>query len=151
MQQDIDIQQHDNPPADDLAYLSKQFRAFNDQQSGVFPSKDLYLFAYAPDGQVIGGLTGDISWGWLHVDVLWVAESHRHDGVGTSLMDKAEAEAIGMNVEKSYIETADFQALGFYEKRGYQVFAQLEDQPPGHVCYYMKKMRLSEQPQTTSE
>jgi len=132
------------PPTDDLAYLSKQFRAFNDQQGGVFPSKDLHLFAYAPDGQVIGGLTGDISWGWLHVDILWVADAYRHDGVGTSLMDKAEAEAIAMNVEKSYLETADFQALGFYKKRGYQVFAQLEDQPPGHVCYYMKKIRLSE-------
>ena len=144
MKKDIDIQQHDNPSSDDLAYLSQQFRAFNDQQSGIFPSKELHLFAYSTDQQIIGGLTGDISWGWLHVDVLWVDESYRQDGIGTSLMDKAEDEAIAMDVHKSYLETTDFQALGFYEKRGYQVFAQLEDQPPGHICYYMKKTLFEE-------
>ena len=142
MKKDIDIQQHDNPSAKDLAYLSQQFRAFNDQQSGIFSSKDLHLFTYSADQQIIGGLTGDISWGWLHIDVLWVAESYRQDGIGTSLMDKAEDEAIAMDVNQSYLETTDFQALDFYEKRGYQVFAQLEDQPPGHICYYMKKILL---------
>jgi len=144
MHHDIDIQQYDHPSADDLAYISQQFRAFNDQQSGVFPSKDLHLFAYAPDRQIIGGLVGDISWGWLHVDILWVAEAYRQHGIGTYLMDRAEAEAAAMDVQQAYLETTDFQALGFYEKRGYHVFAQLENQPPGHICYYMKKNQLSE-------
>jgi len=143
MHHGIDIQQHDHPSADDLAYISQQFRAFNDQQSGVVPSKTLHLFAYSPDRQIIGGLVGDISWGWLHVDILWVAESYRENGVGTSLMDQAEAEAIAMDVQQAYLETTDFQALDFYKKRGYHVFAQLENQPPGHICYYMKKTNLS--------
>ncbi len=147
MHHDIDIQQHDHPPANDLAYLSQQFRAFNDQQSGIFPKKALHLFAYAPDQQIIGGLTGDISWGWLHIDILWVAEFYRQHGIGTSLMDRAEAEASAMGVQQAYLETTDFQALGFYKKRGYHIFAQLENQPPGHICYYMKKMMLGEQPQ----
>ena len=144
MQHEIDVQQHDNPSAKDLAYLSQQFRAFNDQQSGIFPSKDLHLFAYSAGQKIIGGLTGDISWGWLHVDVLWVAQSYRQDGIGTSLMDRAEDEAIAMDVYQSYLETTDFQALGFYQKRGYHIFAQLDDQPPGHICYYMKKTLLEE-------
>ena len=144
MHHDIDIQQHNHPSADDLTYISQQFRAFNDQQSGVFPSKALYLFAYGPDRQIIGGLVGDISWGWLHVDILWIAEPYRQYGIGTSLMDRAEAEASAMDVQQAYLETTDFQALSFYEKRGYHVFAQLENQPPGHICYYMKKHMLSE-------
>ena len=142
MHEDIIIQQHDHPSAKEIAYLSQQFRAFNDQQSGIFPSKDIHLFAYSAGQQIIGGLTGDISWGWLHVDILWVTESYRQDGIGTSLMDRAEAEAIAMDVCQSYLETTDFQALGFYQKRGYQIFAQLDDQPPGHICYYMKKTLL---------
>ena len=140
MQDKIDIQQNDHPSEADLDYLSQQFRAFNDQQSGIFPSKELNIFAYAPDKVIIGGLAGEVSWGWLHVDTLWVAESWRQDGIGTSLMDRAEAEARVMGVHQAYLETTDFQAKGFYEKRGYQVFAQLEDQPPGHICYYMKKI-----------
>ncbi len=144
MRHDIDIQQQDQPSADEIAYVSKQFRAYNDQQSGIFPSKSLHLFAYSSDRQIVGGLFGDISWGWLHVDVIWVAESYRHNGIGNSLMDQAEAEAREMGVQQAYLETTDFQALDFYEKRGYTVFAKLEDQPPGHICYYLKKVRLSE-------
>jgi len=142
MKHEIDIQQHNHPSAGDKAHLSQQFRAYNDQQCGIFPSKELNLFAYASEREIIGGLRGDISWGWLHVDVLWVAALHRQDGIGTSLMDRAEAEAKAMGVHQAYLETTDFQALGFYEKRGYQVFAQLEDQPPGHICYYMKNSLL---------
>ena len=139
MLHDIDIQEQDQPSTDDVGFVRRQFRAYNDEQSGVFPSKELHLFAYASDRQIIGGLFGSISWGWLHVDLLWVDEAYRKDGLGTSLMDRAEGEASAMGVESAYLETTDFQALGFYEKRGYQVFAKLENQPPGHTCYYMKK------------
>ena len=138
MHHNIEIQHQDHHSADDAAYIRKKFIEFNDRQSGVFPSKELHLFAYGPEQQIIGGLIGDISWGWLHVDVLWVDESYRQNSIGTALMDRAEAEARAMDVQSAYIETTDFQALGFYEKRGYKVFAQLENQPPGHVCYYMK-------------
>ncbi len=54
MHQDIDIQQHDHPAAEDTAYVAQQFRAYNDQQCGIFPAKELHLFAYAPDRQIIG-------------------------------------------------------------------------------------------------
>lgn len=57
-------------------------------------------------------------------------------------MDRAEAESITMGVYQAYLETTDFQALGFYEKRGYQIFAHLENQPPGHKCYYLKNTQL---------
>ena len=144
MHQDVDIQQHDNPSKDDMTHVRKRFRAYNDKQSGKFPSKELHLFAYGPDKQITGGLFGDISWGWLHVDIIWVEETYRQDGIGTALMDRAEAEATAMGVERAYLETTDFQAQDFYKKRGYEVFAQLEDQPPGHVCYYMKNMNLGE-------
>jgi len=146
MQLDIDIQQHEQASEEDIEFVSRQFRAYNDQQGGVFPSKELHFFAYDPDGQIVGGLAGSIFWGWLHVDTLWVAEPYREHGLGTSLMDQAEAEAIAMGVHQAFLESTDFQAVGFYEKRGYQVFAQLENQPPGHTCYYMKNVRLTKQP-----
>jgi ribosomal protein S18 acetylase RimI-like enzyme len=140
MPDNIEIQQSDHPSADDTAYIYKQFRAFNDQQSGTFPSRDVHVFAYASGRELIGGLFGTISWGWLHVDVVWIAETHRHRGIGTALMDHAEATASAMGIHQAYLETTDFQAVGFYKKRGYQIFAQLDNQPPGHICYYMKKV-----------
>ena len=144
MHHDIDIQQPDHPSVDDTAYVYQQFRAFNDQHSGIFPSRDVQVFAYASDQELIGGLFGTISWGWLHVDIMWVAEAHRQRGIGTALMDRAEATANAMGVHQAYLETTDFQAVGFYKKRGYHIFAQLDNQPPGHVCYYMKKITGNE-------
>lgn len=140
MQQKIDIQQQENSSTEDTAYVCSKFREFNDQNGGVFPSKEVLLVAYGADKEVVGGLFGTISWGWLHVDVVWVEEEHRAKEIGSSLMDRAEADAKAMGVTNSYIETTDFQAVGFYEKRGYHVFGQLEDQPPGHTCYYMKRI-----------
>jgi ribosomal protein S18 acetylase RimI-like enzyme len=140
MPDDIEIQQPDHPSGNDTAYVYQQFRAFNDRQSGLFPSRDLHLLAYASDQKLVGGLFGTISWGWLHVDVIWVAETYRQRGIGNSLMDRAEATASAMGIHQSYLETTDFQAVDFYKKRGYLIFAQLDNQPPGHVCYYMKKI-----------
>jgi len=145
MQKNIKIQQQDHPSIEDKKCVSQQFIAYNDQQSGEFPSKELNLFAYTPDGQIIAGLFGDIFWGWMHIDTLWVSDSYRKSGIGTSLMDRAEAEAVAMGVHRAYLESTDFQAVDFYKKRGYQVFAQLEDQPPGHICYYLKNTILNEQ------
>ncbi len=141
MQNDIHIVQKD-AESSDIEYVRKRFIEFNDKQSGLFPSKALNYISYNSEEKIVGGLLADIEWGWLHIDVLWVDESYRSQGIGTDLMEQAESEAKGMGVDNAFIETTDFQALEFYEKRGYTVFAQLEDQPPGHTCYYMKKTRL---------
>lgn len=138
MEHDILITLKECPAKNEREYVTKRFVDFNNRQSGVFPYKELNIFAYSPQNEIIGGLLGDISWGWLHVDVLWVEEAHRKSGIGTVLMDRAETEAIEMKVNRAYLETTDFQATDFYKKRGYHIFAQLEDQPPGHICYYMR-------------
>lgn len=38
-----------------------------------------------------------------------------------------------------YLDTLDFQALPFYEREGYSIFGILEDYPPGHRQYYLRK------------
>ncbi|EDY83358.1 acetyltransferase, GNAT family [Verrucomicrobiia bacterium DG1235] len=139
MQNNIEIREQIDSSTEDTAYVCRKFKEFNDKNTGIHPSKELLLVAYGSDEKVIGGLFGDISWGWMHVDVLWVDEAHRNNRIGSSLMDRAEAEAKAMGVTKAYIETTDFQAVEFYEKRGYKVFARIDNQPPGHACYYMQR------------
>jgi ribosomal protein S18 acetylase RimI-like enzyme len=135
----FEIRQPETPSDEDIEHVSKHFRAFNNEQTGELPKKELHIFAYGPNGNVIGGLFGDISWGWLHVDVLWVDERYREEGIGSALMNEAQNEALAMKVDQAYLETTDFQASEFYKKLGFSIFAELENQPPGHVCYYMKK------------
>ena len=136
----MEIIQQDNPDADETEFVYAQLRQHNLAHTGQLPRKSLHLFAYGPDRGVVGGLFGDIGWGWLHIDILWVDETCRHQGLGGNLLERAEAEALALGIDRGYLETTSFQARPFYEKMGYEVFAQLEDQPPGHTCYYLKKI-----------
>jgi hypothetical protein len=40
----------------------------------------------------------------------------------------------------SHLDTFDWQTKEFYLKHGYEVFGVLDDCPPGHKRYYMKKV-----------
>jgi GNAT superfamily N-acetyltransferase len=135
----MEIVQQEHPSEEEMAFIYGQLRSFNAAHTGRLPRKSLHIFAYGPDQEIIGGLFGDIGWGWLHIDILWVDDAYRKRGLGGALVKQAEAESLSMGVDRGYLETTDFQARPFYEKMGYEVFAELEDQPPGHTCYYMKK------------
>ena len=139
MARNVIILQKEHPDKAEVEFVVQQLRAFNAAHAGPSSPKNIRLFAYDPDGQVVGGLFGGAGWGWLHIEILWVDEAHRGQGVATGLLKMAEAESLAVGVKRAYLETTSFQARPFYEKMGYEVFAQLEDQPPGHTCYYMKK------------
>jgi len=86
-----------------------------------------------------GGLTAYVSYGWLFVDLLWVAEQNRSQGWGRALLLAAEEEARIRHCLHAWLDTFSFQARRFYEKLGYSIFAELEDFPPGHRRYFMRK------------
>ena len=142
MEPEITIRQHDDAPQELNDRVRQGLIEFNKDRIGEFPYKALTLVAYDTDRQIVGGLLGEIAWGWLHVKILWVAGSHRQARLGSRLMEQAEGEAIKMGINQAFLETTDFQAAGFYEKRGYHIFAQLEDHPPGHTFYYLKNTDL---------
>jgi GNAT superfamily N-acetyltransferase len=82
---------------------------------------------------------GNTYWGWLYISILWLAESLRGQGVGGRLLDMAEQEALDRGCRHAHVDTLDFQALPFYEKHGYAVWGTLNDLPPGHSRYFLKK------------
>ena len=79
-------------------------------------------------------------WGWLYIERLWVDEALRGQGVGTRVMARMERVALAEGVHRFQVGTTSFQALDFYIKQGYEVFAQLEDHPPGCTDYMLKKV-----------
>lgn len=89
--------------------------------------------------RVIGGLVGETGWEWLHIELLWVAESFRRRGIGLRLLKAAEAEAWRRGARRVHLDTFEFQAPGFYESEGYVVFGIQEDYPPGHTRFYLRK------------
>jgi hypothetical protein len=54
-------------------------------------------------------------------------------------MDAAEAYARERGGHMVVLDTHSFQARPFYERRGYEVFATLDDFPRGHQKFFLKK------------
>jgi GNAT superfamily N-acetyltransferase len=91
------------------------------------------------DGEILGGLLGDIWAGWLKIRTLALAAPARGHGFGTELMKRAETYAVERGCTDAFLDTFSFQARPFYEKLGYRVFGTLENHPAGHQHYFMTK------------
>ena len=128
------------PRPEDLKALYSGIRAFNVAVLGEYSSAQV-VTAFVKDstGQVVGGVRGEVVWSWLHIWTLWVDERMRRQGVGMKLLSKIERHAQKQGVSRIRLETTDFQALDFYRKLGYQVFAELPELPPGHISYFLTK------------
>lgn len=102
--------------------------------------KDHLSYVMCDDaGEVAAGLTADIVWGAMYIDILWVNENLRGQGIGTQLMQRAEAAARQMGLNFVWLGTFSFQALGFYEKIGYEIIGQVGNYPPGYAYYTLRK------------
>jgi GNAT superfamily N-acetyltransferase len=97
------------------------------------------IFLRDANDEVLGGVLGEIWAQWLFVSHLWVAAPLRGHGYGHKLLRAAEDYATERGCRNAYLTTFSFQARPFYEKLGYEVFAELEDFPPGHKHYFLKK------------
>lgn len=88
---------------------------------------------------ILGGLLAQI-WGqWLHINILWVDRSARGQGHAREMMKRAEDYARSRNCVGIHLETFSFQARPLYERLGFEVFGQIDDYPPGHTNFFLKK------------
>ena len=86
-----------------------------------------------------GGLLGEVCWNWLEIHSLLIDEELRKFGYGTKLLLEIEQIAIEKNCDFIKVDTLSFQALGFYEKQGYQVFGTIDNVGRHFQHYYLKK------------
>jgi GNAT superfamily N-acetyltransferase len=112
--------------------------AYNALRTGTSDYKPLAV-VITEDSRVVGGLCGRTAYGWLFVELLFVPESLRGQGIGTDLMKRAEREAVARGCRSAWLDTFEFQARGFYERMGYTCFGELADYPSGFSRYFMKK------------
>ena len=114
-------------------------KAFNSSFVGSSDERKLSVIVRNDQDAVIGGLLGQTTWGWMYIGWVWVEEAQRNRGIGRTLMAKAESAARELSCHHAHLTTLDFQARGFYESLGYEVFATLDDYPQGHQRFLMKK------------
>ena len=64
-------------------------------------------------GQIVGGAHGWTAFGWLHVDVLWLREDLRSNGLGRQLLQATEAEAKRRGCKFAKLETFMLRQIVF--------------------------------------
>ncbi|MDC3413171.1 GNAT family N-acetyltransferase [Terrihalobacillus insolitus] len=103
------------------------------------PNKNISFVIKDNKEKIVGGITGNMFWYHLHIDILWVDENIRENGYGSKLLKKMEDFAIEKGCRLIYLDTFSFQAPEFYKKNGYEVFGMLEDHPKGFNQYFLQK------------
>lgn len=90
--------------------------------------------------EIIAGIKAVLyCWGCLFIDLLWISEHHRGKKLGSFLLKQTEIKAKALGCHLVHLDTYDFQAKGFYLKNGYEIFGELDDCPPGHKRFFLKK------------
>ena len=128
-----------NPSKKEIDLVRDSLMRFNRARVGDDGHTPLNLVEYDATGQVIAGLLGGTYWGWMYVDILWVREEHRGNGIGPKLLAEAEKEALRRGCHHVHLDTMSWQAPEFYKKHGYEVVGILPDIPNGNQKYMFVK------------
>lgn len=126
-------------PAADTDFVQQQLMRFNQEHVQTDNHQTLTVLLRDEKQRIVAGLLGSTYWGWLVIEILWVAEELRGQGYGSRLLATAEAEALKRGCKHAHLSTMSFQAPEFYSKHGYRIFGKLENLPQGHSRIYMKK------------
>ena len=109
------------------------------QLGNVQLGRSVRIFIRDQQDRVVGGIVSDLFGGWAYISLLWIDEPVRNRGLGTRLVTMLEQEVLRLGYTHAHLDTSSFEARPFYEKLGYGLFATLEDYPPGHCKYFLKK------------
>ena len=126
--------------AADRDAVQRALHAYNESKGWRSNMKPLgLLLRDSASGETIGGLWGRTSYDWLQIEFLVIPEALRGQDLGTELIGRAEAIAIERGCLGIWLTTLVFQARGFYEKLGFEVFATMDDSPRGGKRFFMRK------------
>jgi GNAT superfamily N-acetyltransferase len=139
MDEEFHIVYVDKPEEAAWGIIGRGVGTYNEQQAGDNNFQRLCFVLRTPDQDIVGGVLGETYWDWLYIDLLWVKDELRGRGYGHRLMTAAEDEARQRGAKNAYLDTFSFQAPDFYRHHGYQVFGELQDYPPGHQRYFLRK------------
>ncbi len=107
--------------------IGGRLREYNYAHVGEYPpTQYVHLNALADDGRVVGGLRAFVFLYWLRIEVLFVDEDHRGQGIGARLLSEAERLARDLGAKNAALETFEFQAPQSYAKHGYVEVSRIE-------------------------
>src|SRR5256885_4270187 len=82
---DLSITSSPEAAPGDIETIHEGLRTYNEHWAGPTGFRRVHLFARDETGRVRAGLVGKQIWDWLYVDLLWVDETLRRQGLGRRL------------------------------------------------------------------
>jgi GNAT superfamily N-acetyltransferase len=135
----IQFELTDAPTPANLDAIDSGLQEFNASDGRLDSVRPLVCLAKSADGQLLGGVKAR-SWGQCcEVQVLWVREQFRGNGIGRRLMNDIEAEAKRRGCKLIYLETFSFQAPQFYRRLGFEVACEFRGFPGEIVKHILRK------------
>jgi GNAT superfamily N-acetyltransferase len=143
--QGLSLSVEDRPAAADCEAINDALTEFNRPflRGPVFGR--IGVFVRNETRTVVAGLDASFYAGWMFVSNLWVHAELRRRGVGRRLLQEAERRALARGCHSAWLDTFSFQAPGFYQRLGYEVFGTL-DYPPDVRRFFLKKRLKSGTP-----
>lgn len=133
-----------NPTEEERLAILAPLVDYNAQQAGDGLSEKLALLVRDDvSGEILGGLHARVLYRWLFVELLVVPEQTRGQGMGSTLMQRAEDLARERGCVGVWLDTFEFQAPDFYRQHGYTEFGHIDDYPPGHKRFFFQKRLTS--------
>ena len=142
MSEAADIVLTEDPPPEARDAIGAVLRRYNeDYIPGDDPTRSSFALLVKSPGseKVLGGLLARTWREMLSVELVALPPELRGSGLGSRLLGLAEEEARRRGCRNAWLQTAAWQARGFYEKLGYRLFGQLDDYPAGHPRYFLTK------------
>ncbi len=143
----------DEPDSDYLKYLQRRLQdpmavsAMHAADTEDHTEARLDISLDNADGDVIAGIAAYTTDTQLVIELIWVHEALRHQGIGQHLIRMAEAEALVRGCTSVYVSYAS--CTDFYQRQGYSVIARLTHFPSGRPFYRLQKPLVELAAQTT--
>ena len=122
-----------------MAQLWRGLARFNQQTAGKYHYSRDVLTARSETGRIVGGLILQSWWKESYIELLWLSDRARRQGLGSELIAEAERRARRRGSKLVHLNTYSFQAPRFYAKLGYRCFGKMSGSPKGESRYFYAK------------
>lgn len=131
----------DEPDGDYLKYLQRRLQDPTSlaavRSSTPLDESRLDISLDDADGDVVAGIAAYTEGETLMIELIWVHEALRGQGIGRHLTEMAEEAARARGCTSVYVTYAS--CTGFYQKLGYRIAAKLIHFPLGGTFYRLHK------------
>ena len=117
----------------ELQWVQEGFRQHARDLGVAVQDAERFGFVAEVDGRIIGRASGlayrddGVFTGWFYLTDLFVEKRWRGQGLGAALLNQLEQRVQAEGVDRFWVWTAGYEAPGFYQKQGYEIFAELEN------------------------